>query len=113
MKWKSFLKDRIWNLLLLFFIGITIEIFLLPYPIHPFIRIYIMIAIVGIAILAIGIEYRKKKNFYEHILSCMEQLDQKYLVKELITEADFVEGKIVTEVLTELEKSMLENVNRI
>ena len=111
MKWSSFLKDKMLLICLLILVLITIEIFLMTYEISMGIRIYVLISPIVVTIIAILIEYNTKKNFYCNLKQKMQELDQKYLISELIDAPDFIEGKILTEVMQDVGKSMLENVN--
>lgn len=112
MKWSSFLKDKMLLICLLILVLITIEIFLMTYEISMGIRIYVLISPIVVTIIAILIEYNTKKNFYCNLKQKMQELDQKYLISELIDAPDFIEGKILTEVMQDVGKSMLENVNQ-
>ena len=88
------------------------ETLLLVYKINTIIRIIIgMLPIIGVVI-ALWIEYYKKSSFYNRIKQNMQELEQKYLISEIVETADFVEGKILKEILQETGKSMLENVNK-
>lgn len=112
MKWSSFLKDKMLLICLVILVLITIEIFLMTYEISMGIRIYVLISPIVVTIIAILIEYNTKKNFYCNLKQKMQELDQKYLISELIDAPDFIEGKILTEVMQDVGKSMLENVNQ-
>lgn len=61
-------------------------------------------------ILYIFSEYFKSKRYYGELYSINENLDKKYLLPEIIEEPEFLEGKIVHEILREASKSMYENV---
>lgn len=88
------------------------ETLLLVYKINMIIRIIIgVLPIIGVVI-ALWIEYYKKSSFYNRIKQNMQELEQKYLISEIVETADFVEGKILKEILQETGKSMLENVNK-
>ena len=105
MKWSSFLKDKMLLICLLILVLITIEIFLMTYEISMGIRIYVLISPIVVTIIAILIEYNTKKNFYCNLKQKMQELDQKYLISELIDAPDFIEGKILTEVMQDVGKS--------
>lgn len=112
MRLKSFIKDKmILSLLILFGIA-TIEIFLIPYPFGKFIKLYIPIIILIVYIIGLTIEYIAKRNFYKNLSTTLDGLDEKYLIAEIINSPDFIEGKILEETLKEIDKSMLENVNK-
>lgn len=112
MSLKDFLRDKLLTIILLLFGILTIEIFLTIYPIGTFIKIYIPVVIGLMYSISIIKEYITKRNFYKNIKSTIDSLEQKYLVTELIKTPSFVEGKLLKDILTEIDKSMIENVNR-
>lgn len=112
MELKDFIKDKILTIILLLFGMITIEIFLLAYPFGRFIKIYIPIVILGLYFIGLTIEYFNKKIFYKTVLNTLNELDEKYLVTEIIKMPSFIEGRILKSVLEQIDKSMLENVNK-
>ena len=57
-------------------------------------------------------EYLVKRKFYNNILNNIDELDEKYLIAEIIKDPEFEEGKILKNFLMETNKSMLENVNK-
>ncbi len=111
MKFKDFIKDKIWLIVLLVLAVLSIEILLLAYQILPIIRIYIALIIIIVVTIALSIEFYKKKNFYNKLKEDLEDLSEKYLISEIINAPDFTEGKILKEIIQETGKSMLENVN--
>ena len=111
MKFKDFIKDKIWLIVLLVLAVLSIEILLLAYHILAIIRIYIALIIIIVVTIALSIEFYKKKNFYNKLKEDLEDLSEKYLISEIINTPDFTEGKILKEVIQETGKSMLENVN--
>ncbi len=112
MKLKNFIKDKILLITLLLFSIIMIEILLFAYKIEAEIRITIAIIPIIAIIIAFIVEYNKKKIFYNKLKQQMQELEEKYLISELIAIPNFFEGKVLKETLEETEKSMLENVNK-
>ena len=112
MSLKSFVKDKILLTVLLLFGIITIEIFLIPYPFGNFIKIYIPIVILSLYVIWIIIEYCTKRSFYEKLSNTLNELSEKYLITEIIKFPIFIEGKILKGLLEEINKSMIENVNK-
>ena len=53
----------------------------------------------------------RKKGFYDRIRTTTDELDQKYLLPEMLTEPGFYEGKLIYDTLYACDKSMVENVN--
>ncbi len=112
MKLKNFIKDKLLLISMLLLSIIMIEILLLVYKINIIIRIIIAIIPIILTAIAIMFEYNKKKRFYDKLHEDIEQLDEKYLISEIINSPNFLEGKILKETLQETGKSMLENVNK-
>lgn len=111
MKFSSFLKEKIPSIIILLFFLFTIEIFLLVYDDRLFIHLYIGIGLVICYAIGIGIEYEQKNKFYQEIKNSLEQLEDKYLLPEMIKEPSFSEGKLLRAILQEVGKSMTEHVN--
>ncbi len=112
MHFKDFVKDKLLTIILLSFGLITIEIFLVIYPVGDFIKIYIPAIILGLYLLSITIEYFIKRNFYNNIFLILTELEEKYLVNEIIKQPNFIDGKILKDILEQTDKSMIEKVNR-
>src|SRR5690606_23325135 len=56
------------------------------------------------------IEYFKQKTFYNELTGIMDNLDQKYLLPEVMTEPETMEGQVLYEVLRQANKDMHEHV---
>ena len=61
--------------------------------------------------IAFWLSYRSKNNYIKSIEEIMNGLEEKYLISEIISTPDFMEGRILKELLNDLSKSMIENVN--
>lgn len=112
MRFKDFLRDKLWQISLWLLAVITIEIFLLIYPFGDFIKIYIPVSLLGMYWLGLGIEYVTKKRFYDNFSDTLQELEEKYLVTEIIKTPDFLEGELLKGYLEQIDKSMLEHVNQ-
>ncbi len=112
MKFKDFIKDKMITIILLFFGIVTIEIFLMAYPYGNFIKIYIPLTILILYFIGLIIEYTSKKSFYSNLSNTLNELDEKYLITEIINTPNFIEGKILKNSLEQIDKSMLEHVNK-
>ena len=112
MKFIDFIKEKVLTILLLTFALITIEIFLMAYAVDNFIKIYIPVVIIVLYFLSIIVEYYKKKKFYENLYKTLDSLEEKYLIAEIIENPNFLEGKILKDIVLQINKSMLENVNK-
>lgn len=112
MKFKDFIKDKLPTIFLLLFGLITIEIFLLIYSFGSFVKFYIPTVIIGLYFIGILIEYFIKRSYYFKFEDTLKELEDKYLITEIIKRPNFVEGKISYDNLVQINKSMIENVNK-
>ncbi|MBE5889634.1 MAG: HAMP domain-containing histidine kinase [Lachnospiraceae bacterium] len=73
-----------------------------------------IVACIGIFIAAALLidlwDYMRKRAFYKRMETALRELDQKYLLPELLEEPKFYEGRIFVDCLRECDKSMAENV---
>lgn len=110
MNKKDYLKDKIlWiilELLGLFFI--LLILFAFKVTSQAILAIVFVYMVISISILVI--DYIRKKGFYQDFLGKLENLDQKYLIAEMIEEPNFLEGKILSQSIYEIDKSMLEKI---
>lgn len=112
MSFKEFLKDKLIVVVLLIFGVATIEILMIPFNYGYFMRLYIPIIIFVLLFIGFVVEFFKKKSFYDNVLYMLDELEEKFLVNEIIAFPDFLEGKIFKECLDQIDKSMIDNVNK-
>ncbi len=112
MKFKDFIKEKLVTVFLNLFVLATIEIFLMAYSYGNFIKIYIPLTILVSYFIGMMVEYLNKRNFYNDLLNTLNELDEKYLITEIINTPNFIEGKILKSSLEKIDKSMLEHVNK-
>ena len=111
MKFRDFIKDKILLIVTVILALISIEILLLAYNIGIIAQIYIAIIIILVVGISIFVEYKNKQHFYNQLKTNMDELNEKYLISEIIKIPNFIEGKILKETIQDTGKSMLENVN--
>lgn len=112
MSFSMFLKEKIVQIVLLMFAVVTIEIFLMIYSFDSFIKIYISLIIFGLYMAGFIYEYQIKKRYYDELQKTIDELDEKYLITEIMKTPNFVEGKILKNILGQVDKSMHEQVNK-
>ena len=112
MKFKDFIKDKLITIVLLLLGILTIEIFLLVYSFGNFLKIYIPIVIFLLYFIGILYEYFSKKVFYNKLETILDELEEKYLITEIMKYPKFIEGRILKKSLEQIDKSMIENVNK-
>ena len=112
MSFLNFLKEKVSYLVSIIFLQITIAIFLMPYNVNKVIIMYIIFVPIIITMLMIFLEYNKKKNFYNSVDSKLSELNEKYLLSEVIDVPSFLEAEKLEEYVRDLGRSMIENVNK-
>lgn len=75
-------------------------------------KIYIGLAPIILLFISLRIEFQKKKEFYDNLEKNISELEDKYLISEIINYPEFIEGKILKDTIQETGKSMIENVNK-
>lgn len=111
MSFRKFLKEKVVLIALILFAVISSQILLLTSKMELWIRIYIGITPMICIGIALWIEYYHKKYFYCHVQQQLQELDNKYLLSEVMEKPGFIEGELLKDILQETGKSMLENVN--
>ncbi|MFR8104279.1 MAG: ATP-binding protein [Clostridia bacterium] len=112
MSFRDYIKDKLIYIILILFGTITSEILLLASDITLYIRVYVGIIPILMLFICLGIEYYKKNRYYKNLKENMEELDEKYLISEIIKTPNFLEGGILKEILQDTGKSMIENVDK-
>ena len=112
MSFAKYIKEKLIYIILILFGIITSEILLIPFNIIYIVRIYIGIVPIILLFICLLIEYYTKNKFYKTLKDRLNELDEKYLISEIINSPNFIEGKILEECLQDVEKSMLEHVNK-
>ncbi|SEF68025.1 Signal transduction histidine kinase [Eubacterium ruminantium] len=110
MRLRDYIKDHIVDIILEIIALIMIAIFMSAFNVSRELSMavsLILIILFGTIMLR---GYFRKRRFYSGLMDNLRELDQKYLLAETLTEPQFYEGKIMYEIISELDKSMYENV---
>lgn len=110
MSLKEFFKDKIVYIILLFLAVISYEILFIPFEFPLYIKIYAGLIPLIAYFICFFIEYYIKKSYYNNIQNKLEELQEAYLLPEVINRPDFLDGKLLKDILEETSKSMYENV---
>lgn len=113
MKFINYVKDKIWYVILFIVSLAFILLMLAAFKTKIELTIAILLVITIFFITSILIDFFKKKDFYNNLLSSIENLDKAYLVLETLDKPNFYEGKILYRALYEINKSMNENVKNL
>ena len=112
MSFKEFLKGKTLILISLAIAIIIIELFLFVRQIELSIKIFVPILIFICYGIGITNEFYHKKRFYDTTIKIINNLENADLIDEEIKTPNFLEGKLVKERLEQLNKSMIENLNK-
>lgn len=112
MSFKNFIKDKVIYIIFLILSIFAVQTFLLTVNTTLYVRVCIGIIPIILFIIALIIEYWTKNKYYKRINEKLEELDEKYLISELMEMPNFVEGKKTKDIIQDAGKSMLENVNK-
>lgn len=111
MKLSSYIRDRLWfyliaaaalGLMLLFLTAFRVSGQLVKSICTIFLISLLFEELIG---------FLRKRRFYSDLTKKLEGLDQKYLIHEMISKPDFLEGEILYEALCAINKSMCEKVS--
>lgn len=110
MRLTDFIKDRFPAYLIFALIWLLMLIFLSAYHVQTEAAVIASVLLWLGGCIAEGWEFLRKKQFYDKLLHSLNELDQKYLLSEMIGEPGFCEGKILSEVMRETDRSMCEQI---
>ncbi len=110
MKFKSYLKDKLYSIIITLFSYFIIILILLAYKLDKSLIIAITIILFVTYIILFLTDYFRKQKFYTDLLSNIDNLDKAYLVLETLNKPEFYEGKLLYQALYEINKSMCEYV---
>ena len=113
MNFKGYLKDKLFAILITFITLGTVYLIFMAFKINTEMVIAILVIWLVSNSMILLIDYFRKKKFYSELLDNIEGLDKSYLVLETLENPEFYEGKLLYQALYEIDKSFLENVNKI
>lgn len=111
MSYKDYLKDH-WMPMCA---GTALLILLILFGRLTEIPVYFLV-MTGLSIFLTGLgihfwDYGRKKGFYNQIREKTRDLDQAYLLAEILEEPEFLEGKLACKAMREMGRSMAEQVS--
>lgn len=106
----EFIKDKIIIILCNMMMFIILAAIMIAININFIIIIFVFVIWFFPLISYMALEFIKYKNYYDEINSVLEKLDKKYLLPEMIKEANFMQGEKLNSILKEISRDMHENV---
>ena len=105
MKLSTYLKDKLYAFIIFITYIIVLILFLIALKLSSSIIIFITVFATIIFFIILFYDYFRKRKFYLELLEKLDNLDQKYLLIEMLLEPNFLEGKILYQVLDEVNKN--------
>ena len=108
----NYIKDKVFEII------ISIVFILLMYGLlnyigtNNYLILLILIVIILYLLILLFYDYFRKKKFYLNLENISNNLDKKYYLSEVIEKPDFLEGKIFTDILYDIDKSYIESLNK-
>ena len=84
MKLNKYLKDKLPEIIVFIIFYSLITIILLAFKSQKELNIFILFLLLIMGLIIISIDYLRKRNFYNSLLTNIKNLDQKYLLIEFI-----------------------------
>lgn len=112
MKLKDYILDKLVAICIFgFCFGILLS-FLFIFNVNHYVRVYVILFVLLPNIVIFFMDFIKKKVYFEDLYEKLETLDQKYLIAELLKKPNFLEGKILCDIIRQTDKSMTDHVNQ-
>lgn len=112
ISFHSFLRDKAYFLILAIIISVSAGLFLAALKVRLEAIILLVTLWLSFLLISLLTEYYRKLAFYQNLLSNIDRLDQAYLVLETLAQPRFYDGDILYAALYQINKSMLENLNK-
>ena len=111
MKLVSYIKDKVISIVIYLLMVVLISLILKVFNLDKSVLIVIFLILITNGIMLILVNYFRKRSYYNNILGMLDKLDKKYLVLETVLEPTTYEEEIVNNILYDINKSMIENIN--
>lgn len=112
MNFLEYVKDKTVNIIIYVFSILLIIALLRAFKTLDYVCIIVAIILLINGISMLLINYYRKKSFHSLFSENLKRLDQKYLILETIPEANTYEEKIFVDYLYDINKSMIERINK-
>lgn len=113
MKLRDYMKDHMFMIWMFVLMMCLIALIMISFRLNQALIISVcMICFLFIHFILIYDFYRKRL-FYQQYCTMLKELDQKYLICEMVKEPSFLDGQILYHSLYEINKSMIEKMNEL
>lgn len=111
MRLKDYVKDKFIDILIVLIMLFFVTMMLIVFKVKLSFALAIIILILFCLLSIFFYNFFKKKVFYDNFENILNNIDKKYLISEMITEPNFLEGKILYDSLYLTNKSMNDRIN--
>lgn len=111
MKYLKYLAEHAYWIIIALFITVTSDIFLLTLRGSKTLIVFVSVAVPVGMLMGTYIDFRRNRTFLDNTIKISENLDKKYLLPEVMTEANTEEQRLVREIMGIMERSMGDNVS--
>ncbi len=110
MKLSEYLKDRLPAVFIslgtLALVLIFLSAFRIPVP-----AIAATAVLLGLGAVSVTLwDYFRRRRFYSELNSCLEELEEKYLLAEVLDEPEFLEGRLICNAVREADRAMYSRI---
>lgn len=113
MKFKSYIKDKCFSIIIFIFETLLIGIMLKCFNTRLYLIILIILLNLITGLFLLMYNYLRKYKFYNELINNMKNLDKKYYILETLPEVSTYEEKLMVNTLYDINKSMIENIKKI
>lgn len=113
MKIVEYIKEKVIFILINIIIMIFTSVLLKTMAVNTYVIVFTnTLNFIGISIYYVY-DYCNKKRYYKEVLAKLENLQEKYILPDIIEEGDFLESKIFYEIMEKMGKSMKDKISEI
>ncbi|MDO5569067.1 MAG: ATP-binding protein [bacterium] len=113
MKFSEYIRDKLLYICILIILITIISLLLILTNTHMLMIIFIPTVFILFNFCFLLHDYVTRKTFYDELNNMLNNLQEKYYITEIINSPTFLEGNILCDILYEVDKSMIENINNI
>lgn len=110
MKIRPFLRDKCYLIFSWFGVSFILTLFLSLLKIQTEVIIVVNVFVTGIVILVIGVEFNRRKKYYDELYASFNILEKKYLMFEMLPDACFFDAYNFEHIIHVTGKSMSDHV---
>ena len=111
MKITDYLKEKLYLILAALLVVSLTTLFLAVSKVTQDQIVFIDVMFLLFVMLILFVEYQRRHFFYRDLKETLDALDKKYLITEILEEPQFMDGRILYECLSEVDKSMTDEIS--